>query len=332
MPLYLTTEAECSPMDLGISAGGPKASVEASIQRWQTPDIEIFKKLFDLFDKLQANIHRVQWIGWSFLALGRSEPFADWRKRLPFLINNIRIGYIFGEQRLHEKAQRRSLPTGRVPDNEVYRDLRPGVMITSKSTDQAKYDVMATSGVCLRSPSGAKYITVAKHGFPGGVGDHVLHPSRDGHFIAEVDKVFGETDIALAKLADVRYSRETFSAADGPVRPFRNFLYSKHSRIGELIFMDTPFNGRCEGVLMKTDCLRIPADEPADQVRYIMGHFAYFGNGADTLFDGCCGGVIWNSDHDILGQFRFQQEGSDELCYCPSFDVLGSSGYTISDA
>lgn len=34
MPLYLTTDGECSPMDLGLSASGPKASVEASIQRW----------------------------------------------------------------------------------------------------------------------------------------------------------------------------------------------------------------------------------------------------------------------------------------------------------
>lgn len=332
MPLYLTTDAECSPMDLGLSASGPKASVEASIQRWQTPEIETFKKLFIVFDKLQANIHRIQWIGWGFLALGVSEPYADWRARLPFLINNIRIGYIFGEQNLHEKAARRKLPTGRVPDNEVYGDLRPGVMITSKSIDQDKYDAMTTSGVCLRSPSGAKYITVAKHGFPGGVGDHVLHPTRDGHRIAEVDKIFGETDIALARLADVHYSKETFSAVDCPVRPFRKILDSKQTRIGDLIFMDTPFNGRCEGVLIKVDALRITSDEPAHPVDYIIGHFAYFGNGADTLFDGCCGGVIWNSDHDILGQFGFQQEGSDQLCYCPSFDILGYSGYTISDA
>lgn len=331
MPLYLTTDAECSPMDLGLSASGPKASVEASIQRWQTPEIGTFKKLFILFDKLQANIHRLQWIGWSFLAIGLSEPFADWRARLPFLINNVRIGYIFSERNLHEKALRRKVPTGRVPDNEVYRDLRPGVLITSKSLDQDKDDVMTTSGVCLRSPSGAKYITVAKHGFPGGVGDHVLHPSRDGHRIAEVDKVFGETDIALAKLADFHYSRETFSPVDAPVRPFRNILDSKQTRIGDLVFMDTPFNGRCEGVLIKLDVLRIPADDSADLVDYIIGHFTYFGNGADTLFDGCCGGVIWNSDHDILGQFGFQQEGSDQLFYCPSFEVLGSSGYTISD-
>ena len=329
MPLYLTTDAEFSPMDLGRTASGPKASVEASIEPWQTPRIGTFKKPFALFDELGANIHQLEWIGWGFLALGVSEPYPDRKKRLPFTVNQMRIGYIFGVQIVHEKALRRKPPIGRTADNEAYGYLRPGVMIASKGEP---YDVMTTSGVCLRSPSGSKYITVAKHGFPWGVGDHVLHPNRNGHMIGEVVKVFGETDIALAKLAGVHYLRETFSEINAAVQPFTSLVDFAEHQVGEFVFMDTPYNGRCEGVLMKSVCRRLPADEPADNVECVVGSFTYFGNGGDTLFDGCCGAVVWNSKYGVLGQFRFQQEGTDELCYCPSFSMLKGLGYSLSEA
>ena len=48
-------------------------------------------------------------------------------------------------------------------------------------------DLVTTFGICLKSLSTSKhYITVAKHGFPGGVGDLVMHPGRMGACIAEV--------------------------------------------------------------------------------------------------------------------------------------------------
>lgn len=331
MPLFLTTDGEASAMDYGLGGSGPKASIGATIVRWTTPDLDTFKRLFRMFNDLNANIHRLQWIGWSFLALGSSEPYADWRARLPFLVNNIRIGYIFGEQTVHEKALRRKSPADRIPDNEAYTDLRPGMMVVSKSSSHENYNVMTTSGVCLQSSSGTKYITVAKHGFPGGVGDQVLHPDRDGRIIAEVSKVFGETDIALAKLADVHYSKETFSALDAPVSPFRSLLDANQLQVGGFIYIDTPYNGRCEGILVKVDVLEIPSDEHADGFEYVIGAFAYFGNGADALVEGCCGGVIWNCNHDIIGQFSFQQDGADDLCYCPTFVTLRHLGYTIAD-
>ena len=332
MPLYLTTDGEASPLDCGLSSRGPKTSMEATIERWQTPDLDTFKKLFALLDNLDANIHRLQWIGWCFLALGASEPYADWRDRLPFVINNVRIGYIFGKQSLHEKALRTKLPAGRVPDDEAYTDLRPGVMVASKTLSHENEDVMTTSGVCLQSPSRKKYITVAKHGFPGGVGDQVLHPNRGGRCIAEVSKVFGETDIALAELANVHYSKETFSAPDAPVSAFKSLLNISQLQIGESICMDTPYNGRCEGILMKVDVLRMPSDETTDDTEYVTGAFGYFGNGADILFEGCCGGVVWNSNLDVVGQFHFQQDGADNLCYCLTFDLLRRLGYRIAEA
>ncbi|MCJ1271627.1 hypothetical protein MMC22_011531 [Lobaria immixta] len=295
----------------------------------KTPRIGAFKKLFALFDELGAKIHQLEWTGWGFLALRVSEPYPEWKKRLPFTVNKTRIGYIFGVQTVYEKTLRRKPPMGRKADNEAYGYLRPGVMIASKGEP---YDVMTTSGVCLRSPSESKYITVAKHGSPWGVGGHVLHPNRNGHMIGEVVKVFGKTDIALAKLAGVHYSRKTFSEIDAAVQPFTSLVDLAEHQVGEFVFMDTPYNGRCEGVLMKSFCRRLPADEPADNVEYVVGSFTYFGNGGDTLFDGCCGAVVWDSKYGVLGQFRFQQGGTDELCYCPSFSMLKGLGYSLSEA
>ena len=337
LPLYLTTDANAEPMDCGLTARGPKLWVNSNITRWQTPSLQAFQQVFDLLDSLNANIDRIQWIGSSFLALAAQAPDADWRTRLPFLINKIRIGYIFGERVMQEKAFRRKVPEGREVDNGAYDQLRPGLMIASRAiTVEDDYDVMTTSGICLQSPSGKKYVTVAKHGFPGGVGDQVFHPNRHGTVIAEVSKVFGETDIAIAELANVDYAKETFSAHDAPVGPFRNLLDIAELRVGDSVFMDTPYNGHCEGITMKIDVRRLsPGGGPtADDTEYVVGTWTYFGNGSDTLFDGCCGGgVIWNGQHDVLGQFGYQQDvGGDELCYCPSFQNLRRLGYRVADA
>lgn len=163
---------------------------------------------------------------------------------------------------------------------------------------------------------------MAEHGFPGGVDDQVLHSDHYGRIIAEISKAFGETDISLPKLADVHCSRETFSTPDAPVSPFRSLHAITQLHVGEFIYMDTPYNGRCEGILVKVDVLQFPSDIPGNDVEYVIGAFGYFGNGADALFEGCCESVIWNSNHDVLGQFSFQQDGADNLCYFPMFDTL----------
>ena len=239
MPLYMTTDADDTPIDLGRSGLGPRASIEATVTKWHTPELKTFQMLFKLFDSLGAKIHRLQWIGWGFIALGLSEPYPDWKKRLPFTVNMLRVGYIFGEQTAGEKHLPRKVPAGTIYDNETSAELRPGIVVASQSLSHEGYDVMTTSGVCLKSPSGKKYVTVAKHGFPGGIGDEVRHPSRHGQIIAQVAKIFGETDIALAELEDVRYSRETFLAHDALASSFRNISAMIGYKIGDR-FVWTP--------------------------------------------------------------------------------------------
>lgn len=155
MPLYLTTDSEASPISRGLGGRGPKLSIEATIVRWTTPDLDTSKKIYNMLNDLNANIHRLQWMGWCLLALGSSEPYADLRTRLPFIINKIRVDYIFGKHTVHEKVLRRESPAAGAPDDEAYMDLRPGVMIASKSGHE-NYNVMTTSGVCLQYSSGTK--------------------------------------------------------------------------------------------------------------------------------------------------------------------------------
>ena len=334
LPLFLTTDPDASPMDYGQSSHGPKQTIKNVIDLDKMPGTDVINSLFQMFDSLNAKIHRIQWVAWGFLAIAKEEPYTDWKRRLPGMINKIRIGYIFGEQSIDEKALRRKVPFGRVRDDESYSDLRPGVMVASKVNQNE--EILTTSGICVQSPSGNKYITVASHGFRAGVEGIVMHPTcygkANGKAIAKVAKVFGLSDISLAELNNVHYSRTTFATSDAPVEPFNKLGDIEEVRLGDPIFMDTPFNGRCEGMVMKMDWLRIPTDEPADNTHYIIGAFLYFGNGGDTLFEGCCGGVIWNTNHDVLGQFRFQETGSGKLCYCPSFKRLQQLGYTVAEA
>ncbi|KAL9097643.1 MAG: hypothetical protein Q9163_006330 [Psora crenata] len=339
LPLFLTDDNE-SPINYGLSSHGPKASVKSSISLWKTPDLGAFREVFDVLDDLGANIRRLQWIGTGFLALATKEPYEDWRSRLPFCINHIFIGYVFGEQDVEEKAIRRILPQGRTRDDTTYDHLRPGIMITSKASDPqpslpSKSDTMTTSGICLDSPEGEKVITVSSHGFPGGVGDDVFHPDRSGRVIGKVSKVIGETDIALSKLQDVHYSRQMFSVAEKPAPSFRQLLRANEAQIGSLIYMDTPVNGFCQGIITMVDVCRIAKNypdkhAPKSPTDYVVGTFAYYGNDGREMLNGCCGGLVWNDSNDVVGQFRFQVDDSPGLCYSPSFDPLVRLGYKIS--
>ncbi|KAL9113804.1 MAG: hypothetical protein Q9187_007572 [Circinaria calcarea] len=273
-----------------------------------------------MFDSFDAKIHRIQWIGWCFLALGAREPYPDWKTRLPFVVNNILIGYVFGEQTVREKVLRLKLPAGRIPDGEAYQELQPGLMVASNASGHENDGMMKASGVYLQSPSGNKYNTPAKHGFPAGVSDQALHPNRGGQCMPEASKVSGETNIALTEFANIHYSRETCSIPDAPVSGFRSLLDISQPQVGNLIHIDTPLNGRCEGILVKVEVRRIPTGEPADDMEYVVGAFGYIGNGADlSRLRGCGGGSIWISSVIFSDIFRCQQDGPDNLCYCPAY-------------
>jgi hypothetical protein len=200
----------------------------------------------------------------------------------------------------------------------------------------------------VKSPtSGKRFITVAAHGFPASVGDSVYHPRIDlsngvpdaRYQIGTIDRKFGDTDIALAQLKPgIRYSGETFSDPEPgqpQAQPFRGLKPPETLRPGDTVFMNTPVKWTMWGYTCsnRMGALSFEASDEAPQeskAHCEIALFSYWGNGSDIFFEGCCGGVIWDENFDVLGQFRFQEKEGQKLAYAPSFKVLIDQGYQLS--
>jgi hypothetical protein len=349
LPLWLTTSADEPPLELGKSArASQKFNVKGEIEYYKTPKEATIFEIFDLVNEKGAEIDRIQWDGCFFRAFGSQEPEQGWQNRLPSRINGFSISYIWTKSTMEEHALRMKLPDANTTDDTYYgpQHLRPGVMLGGFHNNMQQ-GLGTTSGVCVESPnSGKKFITVAAHGFPASVGDAVYHPRAyisngmpDARFqIATIDRKFGDTDIALAELMPgIRYSRETFSEPEPgqpQAQPFRSLKNPETMNPGEAVFMNTPVNGQCEGVHIITDwTLGFEASDevPEERKKHCeIAQFSYWGNGSDIFLEGCCGGVIWDENFDVLGQFRFQVKDGRKLSYSPTFKRLIDQGYQLS--
>ncbi|KAL8705974.1 MAG: hypothetical protein Q9201_000968, partial [Fulgogasparrea decipioides] len=317
LPLYLTNDPNEQPMDIGVTAQGPKLSIEAETGLWRTPSRQAFLEIFNCLEAMGATIDCVQWFGIGFKILAAAEPCVDWKKKLPGFINNLYVGYVIGEEIRHEKALRKELPFHKEHDNAVYSDFRPGIMLAGENNIPGdSREVLSTSGLCIQSPNGKKYVTVASHGFPNGIESEVKHPDRQGRVLGIITQVLGESDISLCELIPgIPYSRETFATTDADIlsQPFRDFADTSSLRTGMSIYMDTPYSGRCEGTLMTVELRKIPQhDRLAKEPEYLLCTYAYFGNESDIIFDGCCGAVIWDDQYNAIGQFGFQSSEKNQ--------------------
>lgn len=225
MPLYLTTDPNTIPLKLGLGARGAKLEIGHPIKRYEHPTLETFKKVFEALDERGIHLTRLQWVGWRFLGFLSDIAPSDWSSTFPALINGVTIGYLFGEEAIEEKTLRIQVPSGRSSDDAVYGDkLRPGVMFAGK-VGMSESELLTTSGVCVRSPSGKKYITCATHGFPGGKGAEIYHPSTGAQRVGNFVKQFWGSAVGLLELnPGLRYDRETFSTTEYVVKPFRKLV------------------------------------------------------------------------------------------------------------
>ena len=274
LPLYLTTENN-EPLDLGLRMRGPKTRLDVEIRLWKTPEKATFVKIFEFFDSLEAPIQQIRWMGWGMLIFAAEAPNETSKSKLPCFINDIYVGYIFGEEAMNERARMTKLPITRDHDDEVYSTLRPGVKVCSQVMNGGA-GLNMTSGICVESPGGKKYITIASQGGENTVGTVVRHPNVDGKLLGRVSKIFGETDIALCELEPgIAYSKETFSTLEDTAEPFRGFINdSDKIQIMSLVFMDTPYNGRCEGQIVAVEWRRLASDDMfAKRTKYTLGNF-----------------------------------------------------------
>ena len=328
LPLFLTESLDEQPLDWGIMTAGPKVDISAELCLWKNPSLDAIASIFRFFSDLGATIDRIQWWGVGFRILATSEPFSDWRQRLPRYINKLRVGYTFGDISGIEKALRKKQPSSSVKDDSIYDDLRPGIKLNF--ADPSGVTIDTTSGVCVKGPNGLKYMTVAKHGFPGQLGAEVWHPDGNGILLGHVVEHFGESDIALCKLeAGLSYAQEPFcETAQDPVITFQDLGDVMSKKLFDFVYMDTPFTGLLDGQLVGKEFLRLPVDVATEKIQYAMCSLVGLGSGNADLAQGCCGGVLWDDDHNVLGQFRFAADNG--VCYFPAYDTIRSLGFKLS--
>lgn len=343
LPLWLTVASDFGPFRISkVARHSQTFNVKGDIQLYETPNEATVLEIFQLLNRQGADVDRIQWDGIVIRAFGSQEPEQGWKNYLLSRINDIAVAYHWTDQTMEEHTLRpKTLSTAKVADNTEYgrEHLRPGIMISGRGSNMQEGS-RTTSGVCVESPQGKKFITVAAHSFPVGVGCAVYHPQSpsngepDARYqIGTIDRMFEETDIALAELQPgIRYARETFAQPTG--QPFRNFKTPETLRIYDPVFMNTPVTGHCEGVHLGTEwslCFEATDEDPQPkQALCNVINFSYWGYGSDTLFDGCAGCVIWDQNFDVLGQFGFQEkDGSQRVC-APSLKILEDQGYKLS--
>ena len=331
LALYFTADPLIHPLNRGLGGLGPGLEIAADIPRTELPTLDIFEKIFAALDKLGIKATDLQWIAGQFYALMKTQPEKKLRSKYPATINGVLINYRVGEQAIHDRGFRLKHPHDKVYDDAIYSELCPGVLLSSKK-------MTTTSGVCVADLSGAKYITGAAHGFEGQC-DEVRHPDNNGVQVGNIDRILGNSDIALIKLKDgIKYARQTFHESSTRLaKPFRDFTDVSKLKLYTIISLNSPMNGPMEGQLLGIQIRRIPSDETVTPHQYIEAVLTYFGNGEDIL-DGSCGAVIWAAQNDngegdwnVVGQFRFKSTDT-EMCYCPTYRDLPGLGFSLSEA
>jgi hypothetical protein len=148
-----------------------------------------------------------------------------------------------------ESARRSIIPDKQNVDSTSYKSmLRPGVLLVSSTGSGT------TSGIPLKGPDGKRWFMVAHHGFK--VDDKVHHPRVNGSntIVGRVQNdhrytCFG-SDIGLAKLEPgLTYSSVSFYREQVDGCNLGKLVNSEDLSIGELLFLDSAYNGRCEGML-----------------------------------------------------------------------------------
>ncbi|KAI9833260.1 MAG: hypothetical protein M1826_000173 [Phylliscum demangeonii] len=187
----------------------------------------------------------------------------------------------------------------------------------------AGFELLTTSGVCIKSREGKKFVTCAAHGFSPGTAD-VYHPACNGQKIGRLLRTLGSSDISLFELENgFTYSRETFSETDVPGRPFRALIHSNKIRVGDCLSLNSPFNGLCEATFIAEWLGLLPSDEPGTE------HTFFQTSNSDRFLDGCGGAPVWTDDFDVLGQSRFANK-TGEFAYLPSYSDLVDEGFELS--
>jgi hypothetical protein len=186
-----------------------------------------------------------------------------------------------------------------------------------------------TSGIPLLGPNGERYITVANHGFP--LGDmNVYHPVYgEDNLIARVEFSLPDSDIALAKLeGGITYSTTSFDGDELNGTTLDGLVHSYDVPFLTTLFLDSPFNGKCEGLVTSIGFYILPIGSANGSFRYVECNMTYFGNGTIDIFPGSCGSPMWTTDNKVSAFFRWYNS-RDAIAFAPVVNILISSCFDI---
>ncbi|KAL8923957.1 MAG: hypothetical protein Q9172_002884 [Xanthocarpia lactea] len=146
LPLFIATDEWEIPIDIGVTAQGPKLKINAETRLWETPSREAFRQIFRAFEDQGAVMDSVQWFGIGFIILAAEEPLKNWKKLFLGFINGHYVGYVIGEKVMEERALPGKSPVGRNLDDEKHDPLHPGK--NCRSGHQRRGDVINIRPSC----------------------------------------------------------------------------------------------------------------------------------------------------------------------------------------
>lgn len=344
LPCYLTTD----PNDLGpmipkwyFSRSRIDVAAALDLRDNEAAANTVFDLVREFFDKAEISITEIQyWDNYIIIILEDELEKDEALQAAPRTVARCTCFYLFESM----MARPDKLPARRIReaslttiDDNRYETLRPGVMLSSGQHPEDGTEFLTSSGVLVRDDLGFHYMTVAARGFPGSPFDgKVYHPRGSGVVIGELIQELGHTDVALVKLKQgIHFINETFESTviPGPSSQLTGFVRADETRIGDPIFLESPFSGFLEGRNGPRSFVRIPADDPHQtEQTWIRCRWTYMGQDANQmLVDGVCGSAIWNEDKKVLGFFRYAPSSGafQDWCLTASANHLLDKGYTI---
>ena len=328
MPLWITSDATETPEIESRGGRAPPIMEHLPFSTIASPTGQHFNSIAQYFlNSLDVTVSEIMWNG---IQLRLTIPDDVRPEKLPFKIGKLLAVYnktnAIPEHR--EAARRLIIPPATVRDDTCYfPNLRPGVMLSCGCNGEE--ELCTSSGIIVENSAGDKWLTVASHGFPLG-NETVYHPGANGPVVGTVEKIFGDTDISLAKLQkEICYSAQTFGSDLKPSIELKSLRGSAGLLIGDYLTMENSFSGLCEGIFMASIWKRIPADENPHQLPWVVISNFYLGNGGEESFDGSCGSPVFTETGEVVGLFRFMTNNGK--AYCVSAEVLMETGYKLSN-
>jgi hypothetical protein len=324
IPCRFTTNLTEIPL-CGTFCRGPAISVGTVCRPWILPPFDTRKEIAQLL--VSRGVRSVGWLGTRWLLEVESEDDNPVRN-LPRTINGLVVSYRCLPPS-QEHSRRHIFPSRTEVDNTNYfPNLHFGMLVFQG-------DGYTTSGCPVKHVDYPedRFFTVASHGCV--LGAEIAHPHAppDGRIVAIVDKQIGYSDISLAKIVDpaVKYTPEAFAGTDGTIR-LKKLRKEQDCMLARELFLDSPFTGLGTGIIIGHGVDVYPKDGidgTDDKWAFVSNIWTDFASGDYGPVAGCCGTPLYDKDGEVMGFFRWFDDGG--VSRCPTPDPLINAGWELAN-